>query len=132
MNLLPRGQVVDDLREKIKTYIDRVNDRGFSRGYGKKPSQSTEAHAYIELTKALLHAIPFDWKTDPPTVEDDYMVIYEYLKTGERFMQPMQYSNNPQVKGWWSDDGGSKLDDRYYRVVAWSPMPSSKELGGRE
>lgn len=131
MNLLPRGQVVDDLREKIKTYIDRVNDLGFHRGGipggQRRPSKATEAHAYLELTKALMRAIPFDWHTEgDPTQRDDYFAVIEDSMNGKRRLSMLYYSDT--VHTWYED--GCYLSENE-TVVAWSPKPSSKELGGQ-
>ena len=133
MNISSRGQVVDDLREKIKTYIDRVNDRGFSR---KSSSQTREAQAYLELTKALMRALPFDWQpieTMPEYViatsenRDDIIVVVEDKVSGKRWLE-RAYKMGGEIHS--GEEEGRSIGF-YDTALAWSRMPSSKELGGQ-
>lgn len=123
--IAPKHAQLAAIKDAINTFIDRCNDITFHRKTYGNPMKG-RAQALVKMDAAILDAILFDWVTEGnPTLEGSYMVVIERLD-GKRFMCDMYYSVGG---GRWED--GDYVLDPVEKVVAYSPLPSSKALGGK-
>lgn len=133
MSILPRAQVFDAIQERVKTYIDRVNDRGFHRSgrMGKTSAARDLMDAKLAMDKAIREAILYDWQPIESLKPEQggLAVIVENRVTGVRWLVTAFTDGDGALR----HDNAATLpvEDEDYCAVAWSPLPDSKALGGK-
>lgn len=128
----PKHAQLAAIKDAINTFIDRANDITFRRNSGLGNPQKNRARALVEMDKAILGAILFDWQpmeTMPKGVGSyTHYVVFEDVKTGNRHMESVWADAKGEL--FYHTDGDDTIH-KDFRAIAWSREPDSKALGGK-